>query len=237
MTLGFLSGSKNFCKLLFVSCEVFVLHGYDWIHWVAKSCTTTAYRWLFRDSHFSLRTLWSVIIKSPIIFCTRYGSANASSARALVIWSFDRSRNFGLWWNEYKHCAYPNPHFSYTWALKIFHEKNWRVSLCVQVEIFLRKLVHLDTDLFISIMFALRCTKFRIVQKAIVDPFKTPLIHLFFKLWARCCSFFSGVFPYLWPWGRPFLIMYSGIERRSNVYFFMKPRLATVSCKRCPQVQ
>ena len=50
MTLGFLSGSKNFCKLLSVYWEVFVLHGSDWIHWVAKSCTTTAYRWLFRDS-------------------------------------------------------------------------------------------------------------------------------------------------------------------------------------------
>ena len=24
--------------------EVFVSHGYDWIHWVAKSCTATAYR-------------------------------------------------------------------------------------------------------------------------------------------------------------------------------------------------
>ena len=23
-------GSKNFCKLIFVSCEVFDLHGYDW---------------------------------------------------------------------------------------------------------------------------------------------------------------------------------------------------------------
>ena len=65
MTLGFLSGSKNFCKLLCVSCEVFVLHGYDWIHWVPKSCTTTAYRWLLRDSQPSLRTLWSAVIKSP----------------------------------------------------------------------------------------------------------------------------------------------------------------------------
>ena len=45
MTLGFPPGSKNFCKLLCVSWEVFVLHGYDWIHWVAKSCTTTAYRY------------------------------------------------------------------------------------------------------------------------------------------------------------------------------------------------
>ena len=41
------------------------LHGYAWIHWVARSCTTTAYRWLFRDSQLSLRTLWSAAIKSP----------------------------------------------------------------------------------------------------------------------------------------------------------------------------
>ena len=41
------------------------LHGYTWIHWVARSCTTTAYRWLFRDSQLSLRTLWSAVIKSP----------------------------------------------------------------------------------------------------------------------------------------------------------------------------
>ena len=45
-------------------------------------------------------------------------------------WSFYRSRNFGLWGNEYKHCAYP--HVSWIWALKMVHEKNWRVSLCVQ---------------------------------------------------------------------------------------------------------
>ena len=31
---SFLFGSKNFCKLLCVSCEVFVLHGYHWIHWL-----------------------------------------------------------------------------------------------------------------------------------------------------------------------------------------------------------
>ena len=65
MTLGFLSGSRNFCKLLWVSCEVLFLHGYAWIHWVVKSGTTTAYRWLFRDSQPSLRTLWSAVIKSP----------------------------------------------------------------------------------------------------------------------------------------------------------------------------
>ena len=47
----------------------FCLHGYDWIHWVAKSCTTIAYRWLCRDSQLSLRNLWSAV------------SANTSSAR------------------------------------------------------------------------------------------------------------------------------------------------------------
>ena len=41
------------------------LHGYEWIHWVAKSCTTIAYRWLFPDSQLSLNTLWSAVIKSP----------------------------------------------------------------------------------------------------------------------------------------------------------------------------
>ena len=40
----------NFCKLLWVSCEVLFSHGNAWIHWVARSCTTTAYRWWFRDS-------------------------------------------------------------------------------------------------------------------------------------------------------------------------------------------
>ena len=43
----------------------FFFHGKDWIHWVARSCTTTAYGWLSLDSHPSLRTSWSAVIKSP----------------------------------------------------------------------------------------------------------------------------------------------------------------------------
>ena len=129
---GFLSGSKNFCQLLCVSCEVFVLHEYDWIHWVAKSCTTIAYRWLFRDSQFSLRTLWSAVIQSPKFSAQGAAPPLRLLYGALQFWSSDRSRNFGLLRNEYKHCAYPNPHFSWVWALKILHAKNWRVSLCVQ---------------------------------------------------------------------------------------------------------
>ena len=100
MTLGFLSGSKNFCKLLCVSWEVFVLHGYDWIHWVAMSCTTTAYRWLFRDSQPSLRTLWSAVIKSPkfsargtaLPMCLLHGALVI-----LVLWQTSQSRSFGKW--------------------------------------------------------------------------------------------------------------------------------------------
>ena len=47
------------------SCEVFVLHGHAYIHWVAKFCTTTACRWLFRGSQLSLRASWSPVVKSP----------------------------------------------------------------------------------------------------------------------------------------------------------------------------
>ena len=98
MTLGFLFGSKNFCKLLWVSCEVFVLRGYAWIHWVAKSCSTTAYRWLFRDSQPSLRTLWSAVIKSPK-FSAR-GTAPPmrllhGALVILVLWQISQFRSLG----------------------------------------------------------------------------------------------------------------------------------------------
>ena len=42
-------------------------------------------------------------------------------------------------------------------------------------EILVDKVVHFDTNSFISIMFEHGCTKFRTSQKAIVDPLKTPL--------------------------------------------------------------
>ena len=60
MTLGFLSGSRNFCKLLWVSVEVLILRGYASIHWVAKSYTTTAYRWLFRRVLRSVQKIFSI---------------------------------------------------------------------------------------------------------------------------------------------------------------------------------
>ena len=67
---GLFDGSRNFRKLISVSWEVSVSHGYDGIHWEATSCTTTAYRWLFRDSRPSLRILCSAVIKPPNL-CAR----------------------------------------------------------------------------------------------------------------------------------------------------------------------
>ena len=100
MTFGFRVGSKNFCKLFSVSCEVLVLHGYDWIHWVAKSCTTTAYRWLFRDSHPSLRTLWSAVINSPKFSARCMASPVRFLQGALVVLVLVRIsqfQSFGKW--------------------------------------------------------------------------------------------------------------------------------------------
>ena len=100
MTFGFLSGSRNFCKLLWVSCEVLFLHGYAWIHWVARSCTTTAYRWLFRDSQVSLRTLWSAVIRSPKFTARGTASPLRLLQGALVILvrlQISQFRSLGRW--------------------------------------------------------------------------------------------------------------------------------------------
>ena len=45
-------------------------------------------------------------------------------------------------------------------------------------------------------------------------PLKSLFLHLFFKLWAWWYSLFSGSFRYLWPWRLPFLITYSGSEKK-----------------------
>ena len=100
MTFGFLSGSRNFCKLLWVSCEILFLHGYAWIHWVTKSCTTTAYRWLFRDSQLSLWTLWSAVIKSPKFTARGTASPLRLLHGALVILvrlQISQFRSLGKW--------------------------------------------------------------------------------------------------------------------------------------------
>ena len=49
-------------------------------------------------------------------------------------------------------------------------------------EILVGKVVHFDTNFFISIMFELARTKFRISHKAIVDPFEMPLDASLFQI-------------------------------------------------------
>ena len=70
-----------------------------------RSYTTTAYGWLFRDSHPSLRTLWSAVIKSPNFSARRRASPVRFLHGALVVlvlWQISQFRSLG---NEYKHCA------------------------------------------------------------------------------------------------------------------------------------
>ena len=70
------------------------------IHWVTKSCTTTAYRWLFRDSQPSLRTLWSAVIKSPN-FSARGTTPPLRLLHGalviLVLLQISQFRSFGKW--------------------------------------------------------------------------------------------------------------------------------------------
>ena len=73
-------------------------------------------------------------------------------------------------------------------------------------EIFLRVLIHLDTDFLSSINFELRFTKYFIFQESGREFLQNPfLIHLFLELWAMKCSFCASVLPWRLPWGRTFL--------------------------------
>ena len=119
MTLGFLVGSKNFWKLFTVSWEVHVLHGYDCIHCVAKSCTTITYRWLSRDSHPSPRTSWSAVAGSPKISALGTTVPARLLRETLVIFVLkhkNQFRSFGKWVKMWLLLAAP----------KVIHEKNWK---------------------------------------------------------------------------------------------------------------
>ena len=63
----------------------FVVLGYDCIHCVAKSCTTTAYRWLCRDSHPSLRNFVIRCYQITKLFRSEHDCTSAFSARRPVI--------------------------------------------------------------------------------------------------------------------------------------------------------
>ena len=82
MTLSFHVSSKNFCKHFSVSWEVLVLHGWDWI---PLSCQI-----LYHDSTLMIVSRITSFTENFVIccyqviniFCSRYGSASAFSARS-----------------------------------------------------------------------------------------------------------------------------------------------------------
>ena len=133
MTFGFLSGSRNFLQasLGFLWSLVFCTDKPGSIEW-ARSCTTTAYRWLFRDSQLSLRTLWSAVIKSPKITARGTASPLRLLHGALVILVLLQISQFQVFREMSVDTVLTlDPHVSFQSALKRLHEKNWRESLLV----------------------------------------------------------------------------------------------------------
>ena len=66
-------------------------------------------------------------------------------------------------------------------------------------------------------------------------PLKFFLMYLLLKPKARWYSFFSGVFPHLWPSCLPFLIMYSRIERKTMYvqWHFDWPQFLSSDVRKC----
>ena len=91
---AFLMSRDIFVKVLSVSWEVFVLQRSHWIHRVAESWITTAHRYVFPDSHPSLRTLWSAVIKSPNVTARSTVSPVRLLQGALVILAFLETLQF-----------------------------------------------------------------------------------------------------------------------------------------------
>ena len=126
MTLGFLFGSKYFFKLFSVSWEVFIFTwvGLDPLR--SQVCTTTAYRWLCRDSHPSPRTLWSAVSKSPKISALGTTVPVRLLHESLVIFvlqQISQFRSFGKWVKK-KCCVYSVPLLLA--GSQVIHEKNWK---------------------------------------------------------------------------------------------------------------
>ena len=105
MTLGFLSGSRKFCKLLWVSCEVlFCTDMLGSIEWLSPAPPLQIGDFFeIHNCHWEPCDLLLSISKI---------SARGTSPPlqllhgALVILSSDRSRNFGPLGNEYNDCAH-----------------------------------------------------------------------------------------------------------------------------------
>ena len=105
---------------------MFVLHWYDCIHCVAKSCTTTAYRCLLRDSLSSLRILCSAVIKSPKFSALGRTVSARFLQEALVILSSSRYCKLGPSGSARRHCACPNLVPLLLATPLVIHEKNWK---------------------------------------------------------------------------------------------------------------
>ena len=86
----------------------FVLNGYVWIHQVARSCTTTSNRRLFRDSHLSLKTLWSAVIKSPKFSARGTAPPLRPLHGSLVICPLADLAISVVKRNDYRHCLQKN---------------------------------------------------------------------------------------------------------------------------------
>ena len=113
MTLGFLSGSRNFCKLQ-ASCSAprtFASSFRFPEKFLFCTDTTGSIVWpslaprlhidaCFRDSQPSLRTLWSAVIKSPK-FSARSTTLPIRLLHGalviLVLWQISQFRSFGNW--------------------------------------------------------------------------------------------------------------------------------------------
>ena len=89
--------SVNDQALLGLLREVFVFHGWDCNHCVVKSCTTTAYRWLLRDSRSFSENFVIRSYQITKIFRSGHDCTSTSSARSpryfclqadIAIWVF-----------------------------------------------------------------------------------------------------------------------------------------------------
>ena len=113
MIIGFLFGSKNFCKFLCFSLWSFC---FARIHLDPLSVQILHHNCIsVIVSRFAI-VAWDLVIccyQTTEICGSKHGSAHCVFCTGpLWSWSSSRSRNFGLKGSEYEHCVYPNPHVS-----------------------------------------------------------------------------------------------------------------------------
>ena len=111
MTSGFLSGSKNFCKLLWVSCEVFVF---------ARICLDPLGSQILYNCSISTIVSRFTTFTENFVICCNEVTKNFLHEERLRQCVFRTGRR-----SEYEHCVYPNPHFSL--ALK---DNPWEELAC-----------------------------------------------------------------------------------------------------------